>query len=368
MSKTVLSHLAARFAAHPENIATEALGFLLRSSQVLQAALGRFLGDLGLSNSETLEYRTQATNADGTRPDLVGIDSSGNVRVTLEGKFWAGLTEAQPVGYIASLTQPGSVVLFITPAVRIRTIWPELIKRAQTMSPSAAEVIHREETRHAPVGQHVLAITSWRVILELLARAAIGAGDSARLSDIGQLEALCAQMDSEAFLPLSSEELTSSLGRRVVQFGNLASRVTDRLVRDGLASVQGLRATGGNGWYGRYVFLKGHGSLIAFDASKWSESGKSPLWLSVFGPGFRPTAGLESTLVSNNVPLHAFAKPGCHIPLSIRANAEESAVFEDIVSQINDVLRVLPSVEAGERSLPSDVTIASASSAESPLA
>lgn len=102
------------------------------------------------------------------------------------------------------------------------------------------------------------------------------AGDASTTADVRQLQALCDSMDKEAFLPLTSEEHTSTIGRRIVQFGALPTDLMQALVGQGWRPPEGLRAAGSNGWYGRYFLLLGHGALLYFDATKWAGRGDSP--------------------------------------------------------------------------------------------
>ena len=54
-----------------------------------------------------------------------------------------------------------------------------------------------------------------------------------------QLQGLCEQMDSSAFLPLQSEELTSNTSRRLLQYCDIVDNVIDRLTSAVLARLRG---------------------------------------------------------------------------------------------------------------------------------
>ena len=110
-----------------ENLATEALCFILNQSaaarrgfiEVLERVIGRSLPDL--------VFYTQAADSDGTIPDLVGRDSSGRPVFYVESKFWAGLTDSQPVGYLRRLQhESGLGLIVLAPANRLVTLWPSL--------------------------------------------------------------------------------------------------------------------------------------------------------------------------------------------------------------------------------------------------
>ncbi|MCA9629312.1 MAG: hypothetical protein KC766_16675, partial [Myxococcales bacterium] len=106
-------------------------------------------------------------------------------------------------------------------------------------------------------------------------------------ADIDQLDGLCERMDAQAFIPISEAELTSNACRRVHEFGSIVDDVVSCLVRDGTMNTKRLRATGGNGWYGRYARLRGVPALLHVSTWYWSSLGASPVWLAVYGSKWR---------------------------------------------------------------------------------
>src|SRR5437660_9241596 len=92
MSPTLFGHLALRFASSPENLATEALSFVLNRSGVANEAFVRYLRQVSTALPARLKFETQASGEDAAIPDLVGLDDDGQVAVIGEAKFWAGLT------------------------------------------------------------------------------------------------------------------------------------------------------------------------------------------------------------------------------------------------------------------------------------
>ena len=141
------------------------------------------------------------------------------------------------------MTTPG-VLLFVAPAARIQPLGRELLRRVgdagYALSP---EPDQSTEAFKVGVGDHILALTSWRALLEFIDADVQAAGDTGAAADLRQLGDLCDQMDTEAFLPLTSEEMTANLGRRIMQFGQIASDLTDILVQRGHGDVKGLKAT-----------------------------------------------------------------------------------------------------------------------------
>lgn len=346
---SVLSHLTTRFATHPENIATEALSFILGRSQHARQAVSvlvRALGGSTATDAGDLAFEAQCTDDSGARPDLVGKTPDQVARLLVEVKFWAGLTDNQPVGYLTSAlaVDVAGCLLFVAPAERVETLWPELLRRvnAAGWAPSGA-IDLGARGRSVVVGRHVMALVSWRALLATMQDAVATANDTSTSEDLRQLDALCERMDTTAFLPLHADELTSNLGRRVVQFGALVDDLTAMLVSCGLGDVKRLRMVGGLGYYGRYLRLKGHAAFVQFDAQAWATFGDSPLWLGIKGADWK-----ESPLVVNALTVAGIAfrrdKDWCLLPLYLKTGVEREAVVADAVAQLQAVADALPSV------------------------
>jgi hypothetical protein len=342
---TVLSHLALHFASHPENIATEALAFILNRSVAARLALTALARrSFDCPCVEELKFNTQVANDDGGRPDLVGTAPDGTRRMFVEAKFWAGLTDAQPVAYLKKLQAPGSILLFVAPGQRFDTLWAELFRRCETTDLQCTQpVTLGSEQCYVSAGSHILALTSWRVLLTTLHEAAGVAGDAACVADINQLSGLCEQMDNNAFLPLLSEELTGTIGRRIIQFGELVDSFTASLIDKGVASVEGKRAVGGNGWYSRGLLLHGHPANLFFHAPYWNKYGESPLWLSVWGPS--QSDKVRHALNRANI-VYRDQNGGCIIPIRLLVGVEREAVIEAALGQLECIARALSSIRS----------------------
>jgi hypothetical protein len=121
---------------------------------------------------------------------------------------------------------------------------------------------------------------SWRQLLGTIRTQLEGANERQLIEDVGQLDGLCDRMDTEGFLPLTAEELSSSIPRRVFQMGKIVDDATDELVRREVASTKGLRNSSMNGRYGRYMRLRGVPVLFACPLWLWVKH-HSPLWVYV---------------------------------------------------------------------------------------
>ena len=187
--RTLLAHIVLKLATHPENIAVEALGHILSSSAPTRIALGNLLRAGGAEIGPISRVETQVTGEEGERPDLVGFDDSGAKRLLIEAKFWAGLTESQPVAYLRQLPQgKPSALLFVAPATRNETLWPELRRRVEEAKDIALGPASKEAGLLSATagGGRRLMLTSWKALLGSMASEATLAGDSRADVDIQQ--------------------------------------------------------------------------------------------------------------------------------------------------------------------------------------
>ncbi len=128
---------------------------------------------------------------EGDRPDLTIHDTRGSVRVLIENKFWAGLTDAQPVSYLGNLPEDmPSALLFIVPEQRVPTVWNELKVRCVQAGLELAEESGTGNVIWARIGSGTLLITNWKHVLNVLLDAAHAGGQDAIRRDILQLRGL----------------------------------------------------------------------------------------------------------------------------------------------------------------------------------
>ena len=127
-SSTMFAHIVSRLTNRTEDVAVEALGFILSRSEAVRRALRDLLQLEGLDVGELTGAKTQVSDETHARPDLVIFGKDRKERVLIEAKFWASLTENQPNAYIARLPldEHPSVLLFIAPEARVETLWSEL--------------------------------------------------------------------------------------------------------------------------------------------------------------------------------------------------------------------------------------------------
>lgn len=344
---SLFAHLSLRFGAHPENLATEALLYVLRSSIPATKALLGVVQSFGVTLPTPLRFETQVAAEGDTIPDLVATTTTGERALILEAKFWAGLTDNQPVAYLRLLPPGPGILVVLAPERRLSSLWPELLSRCTSEGPAPVDV--GSSSGYGRVAsladQHRIAIVSWRALLAAMLQEATLAGDDRAREDLDQLGALAERMDADAFLPLRSEELSPAVAQRIVHFVQIVDELRDRLIGAGWCTRDGLRQSSGPGRHGHYLLLDGCGVYLHMDAQKWFRLAETPLWLSVHGRAWKDSWRLE---LGRLAPLAHATPPRLFetdeppvVPLYPRLNAEKDEVLDDLMAQVGEVRTLL---------------------------
>lgn len=270
----------------------------------------------------------------------------------VEAKFWAGLTGNQPVAYLKRLpTEAEGLLLFVAPARRFETLWPELLRRCHDENVAVQQSNNdtAQDFRAVRVGSttHTLALTSWRAVLAHIQRALETQGEHRAASDVQQLQGLCERMDSGAFLPLRSEELTSDAGARIRQYCDIVDEVTSKAVAAGIVSVGGLKATGGAAYYGRYMTFPDALCFLHFGANLWTRLRATPLWLRI-GRRKVPYPWLKEALASlerEDPPRLIVDGNYVLMPLYMPIGVERRGVVSVVFEQVKEVAQLLHDYE-----------------------
>ena len=190
---TLLGHLIPRL-TRPEPAATQALGYILTHAgdDVADAFLTLLSGvEIEFRRGHVEIERGQESRDEKGRPDLTIYDVERNPRVFVENKFWAPLTEEQPVGYLGLLPRDlPTALLFIVPDARIASVWSVLAERCLTAGISLPQKPNGTAVQWARIDSRALLITSWETALAVLREAAVASADNDALGDIRQLQGL----------------------------------------------------------------------------------------------------------------------------------------------------------------------------------
>jgi hypothetical protein len=284
---TVFSHIVQKhLSQNYENVSTDALAFILSSSDGARRGLMRLLRSL-VPEIPNLQFQTQLTDG-SSRPDMWGMDGS-TPRVFLENKFWAGLTDNQPVSYLRTLAKSDTsgIVLFVAPAAREDVLWRELNNRLRDAiietSPmeSAAGASFAAQTSSGPI----LALISWDRLIGMIELEI--ADDQEALANVHQLRALCKAADGDAFMPFSPEETSNQrIPSIILQAGKVVQKASAIASIEGIFSTNKLLPVARWDYIGRYLKFNcssghtgGFGAFFGLEFDLWHRHGETPLWV-----------------------------------------------------------------------------------------
>lgn len=350
--ESVFSHIVRkRLSQEYENVATEALAYILETSEAARHGMYRLLRGI-VPDLPAIRFETQQTEDSG-RPDMRGF-ADADTRVFVENKFWAGLTENQPVFYLerlAAYPQP-SVLLVIAPASRADTLRRELARRLLD-----AEISYSERDQVAGitwlVATHpgpLLALTSWTAVLSALEHEAVE--DQRARGDLVQLSALCDAAEQDAFVPISAEQMSDQrLPALILQLVSVVDAVVERGAGH-ILSTTGLRAQANARRIGRYVRLPGEqgpGAWFGVHFRLWKLHGTTPFWLkfsdSEFGKARDVRRLIESWAARNG---KSFVDDGRDVALGLSVPGGDDK--DHVIRALMNDLDVIGSLLAGLQS------------------
>lgn len=190
----LLAHLINGFKDGHENMATSALYHIVTSHVVASNVLAAMAASIGHPVPADLRFQLQQRDSQHGQPDLVGVDDKGRAVLVIEAKFWAGLTEHQPISYIKLLPDDRSgIVLFLAPAERISALGAQLADRCQSAGYQTTTGI---DDSSFSIGTHGVGVISWATLLRRMMDVARAKGDDGAISDIHQLLGLCEHIEN----------------------------------------------------------------------------------------------------------------------------------------------------------------------------
>ena len=333
--RSLLSFIARRHTVGREDVATDALSFILSHSNSARRALSDFLS----VDDEPLEIAktdTRGADALGSIPDLTCLNAEGNLVALIESKFWAGLTHHQPVTYWEALPcHRPAVLLFLAPDYRINSgsLWEELEDRLRNARHALGQADRRESliTASAKVGQQRLMLTSWNLLPDRLAQKAKDDGDDQACFKIAELQGL------------ATDVTASENPRHDEILKKLIADAVKRVEKSGWANSDGLRVGQGFEYYGRYLRLAGASALLGIDFKAVKQMPEKPVWLAFYND---PNAAVIRETVRSR--LGDLAEPGfvwdsgntC-VPIALTAGADTGATLDAIVAEVERIAKLI---------------------------
>ena len=354
--KTVLSYIIQkRYSQEYENIATDVLAFILESNESARRGLMKLLRGI-VADLPDLHFKTQESE-DNTRPDMWGLHEN-DPRVFIENKFWAGLTDNQPVEYLnklAGYTQP-TILLMVGPETRMGTLRRELDHRLRdagisvTNREASAGIVYSITTGLGPI----LALTSWSRLLSTLELEV--ADDQSARSDLLQLRSLCDAADDLELAPISAAQLTDQRTPGFIfQLGSILRAVVDFSVNENILNIKGTQAVGSWESFGRYARFsskQGVGIWLGTHFRLWKEHGRTPLWLifyedenGQFNPAHKVRVLLEPWAAREGI-FTTWDDYGYIMEIDIETGEEKDTVVRAIVDRLKKIAEVLSTLDS----------------------
>lgn len=339
MPYSLLAHLYPRIKGSQEDVATFSLGYILEQSSLLNEVFTRLISrKLGIKVSNRLTYRCQDADSSYGRPDIAAYHE-GQLKILCEAKFYAGLTNNQPVSYIKRLSKYNeSGLIFICPRDRMVSLWDKLKKIASEAGfeeKAVSEYIVSYDNVH-------LSIISWNEILsELILNAA--EREPERLGDLRQLEGFCEKIDSESFVPFRPEEFGAQLARDIDRYYQVVDEVYNQLTTHAELNpeTKGLKMTSKWQGYIRYLRLKGYGVGVCFlrDCWKSQTSVETPFWFYIWDDKEHSTDRLSKYYASLDPAVIDNSNGDNYIALIPKPYATLEEVAESLTDQIIEILQ-----------------------------
>lgn len=333
--ESLLGAVTKRHAYSLEDAATDALTFILSRRASARNALSEFLKDDAGRPLAFANVISRASIESGAVADLACRDEHDNVAAFIESKFWAPLTDSQPVAYWRALStdKPG-VLLFLVPHRRIESgsLWDELVDRLRE-----ADVDLDDENRtDGPVTAFAndgrgLVLTTWDVLLDHMAETVGRDGDSQIRFEISQLKGLAAAaVKGEGTTP--DEDLRASFADAV-----------ERLKRSGWADTDRLNVGAGDTYYARYFRLAGAPAGLRIDYEDKKQRPDRSLWLCFWNePNAKLSVDDAASLLdqAGESELERRGKEA-FLPMVLPAGTDGQATVDGIVAELERIARIL---------------------------
>lgn len=283
--RSLLGQFYSRIKGSQEDIASEGLTYILQQSISARNAINKIVkSDFGLEFGN-MSYSTQNAGDKLERPDISGYDNDGNEVLIMEAKFWAALTENQPVEYLNRLL-PKGVLMFICPTLRVRPVFDELVKRINAVSlvhtiDYQSHAITIDETRH-------IIVKTWNEILGTIKNRLVQDNEQLLISDVDQIIGFCDTIDSNAFLPLQSDDLSPKHARRINSYNDIVDKVVNVLIGHKIVSTPNLKASSKKSGYIKYMKSNHLGMCFNISYEYWASYADTPFWISFKDPASVP--------------------------------------------------------------------------------
>ena len=332
---TLLSFIAQRHSIGLEDVATDALFFILSHSAPARQALSDLLGYEG-DPLPIAKAQPWAADAHGAVPDLACLDNDDNLVALIESKFWAPLTRNQPVTYWEGLPDDRpSVLLFLAPEPRVDQggLWDELVERLRNECHELEPAKRKGSLITAPAkaGQRRLMLTTWQLLLDRIAQRVKDDDDTQACFEIEELQGLAASV------------IAGDNPQRDENLKRLIADAVRRLERSGWANTDGLSVGVGYNYYARFLRLAGANAWLGIDYEAVKHMPDKPLWLSFYG-GSNADVDLDMVrrALGDLAKLDGELRGGqVRVPITLPEGADHDATLDAIATELERIAHLI---------------------------
>lgn len=280
---SLLAYLGPRLIVQVENLASEALWYLLAVYDTANTALVSILSELGIRTEGPLTFDTQIGIPERAIPDLIGRDDQGTALILVEAKFGARLTPNQPVGYIRQLpTDKQGMVVFLIPAPRARDLWGQITQRAEEAGfPTSEPMGDAQEVASVRVtASGRLGFVTWEYLLNRIEERLVDGQEEQALGELWQLQGLVRRLEVDADQAIQDGMPVSAVESHAMKLRQFVDGLVNELVASGQFDIRGYRATPGPGYYRRYGTVQGQINwFVEYNENNARRIAGSLLWL-----------------------------------------------------------------------------------------
>ncbi len=327
---TLLSFIALYYTNMREDVATDALSFILSHSVAAREALSEFLSNAESGPLSIDEVASRETTASGAVPDLKCLDENGDLVAVIESKFYADLTDNQPVAYWSELpAHTPAVLLVVAPEVRADYLWNQLEARLRSAG-HELDIVQETAglvTASARGSQRRLMLTNWKTLLDRIGENAWVERDWRASFEIAELRGLADHIIARDD-PQSDAALKSLIAHAIRQ-----------VEQSGWADTAGLRVGQvASRYYGRYLNLAGNFAWFGIEYRAWQQMRDKPLWLLFFHRDYNRLADgeLRSRLGEWTTELELRPRTVC-VPIELPKGADSQAMLNGVISQLEKI-------------------------------
>ncbi len=278
--QSLLGQFYSKIKGSQEDIASESLTYILKKSDSARKTINQIVNiETGLNFSD-LSYSTQNAGKNLERPDISGKNKEGNEVLLIEAKFWASLTDNQPIGYINRLRND-TILIFLVPTLRVRTVFEEVLVRIKEKYSNIKIDTENYKIEICADNKHIV-IKSWNGILNGIKSRLVQENNQNLISDIDQIIGLVDTIDRNSFLPITSDDLSPSIPKRINSYFDIVDKVVDNLINinEKINNYRLLKGNLKNG-YKKYFRFENFGFGMSYLPELWEKYADTPFWLSI---------------------------------------------------------------------------------------